>query len=169
MSTTQKTRLANYSSFHSWSGLEKSFTFSFGHFGAVNSYFPLYLAIFGMVTPNRQNNQVILVQACSWPVRRQSFAIQTIYNKLFLSFDKKYCKLKVTIEELLSSSIYSWLAVATPSAVTNLLLTPYSMSTSASKARVTLVKNMRWKANHDVVASPYHKGVELGTMKMPSL
>ena len=44
--------------------------------GAVNNHFPVYLAIFGMVaTNNRPNNQVILVQVCSWPVRRQSFAM----------------------------------------------------------------------------------------------
>ena len=45
-------------------------------YGAVNNHFPVYLAIFGMVTTNnRPNNQVILVQVCSWPVRRQSFAM----------------------------------------------------------------------------------------------
>ena len=43
-------------------------------YGAVNNHFPVYLAIFAMVTNNQPNNWVILEQACSWPVRRQSFA-----------------------------------------------------------------------------------------------
>ena len=33
--------------------------------GGVNSYFSVYSAIFGMVTNERPNNQVILEQACS--------------------------------------------------------------------------------------------------------
>ena len=57
-----------------WSG--KGFHFECDHLGAVNNHFPVYWAIFGMVTTNKHpNNQVILVQACPWPVRRQSFAI----------------------------------------------------------------------------------------------
>ena len=43
-------------------------------YGAVNNHFPVYLAIFAMVTNNQPINWVILEQACSWPVRRQSFA-----------------------------------------------------------------------------------------------
>ena len=34
---------------------------------------PVCWVIFGMVTPKQPNNGVILEQACSWPVRRQSF------------------------------------------------------------------------------------------------
>ena len=48
------------------------------HYGAVNNHFPVYKAIFRMVTINQPteqtNTRVILEQVCSCPVRRQSFA-----------------------------------------------------------------------------------------------
>ena len=54
-----------------WSGLE----WSFDHLDAVNNHFLVYEAIWAWWQPNeRTNNQVILEQACSCPVRRQSFA-----------------------------------------------------------------------------------------------
>ena len=43
-------------------GLEKGFTYVCGRYGAVNNHFPVYWAIFGMVTNERTNNQVILEQ-----------------------------------------------------------------------------------------------------------
>ena len=69
-----------------WSG--KEFHLWFWSFWRSQQLFSCVFSHSAMVTPNETNNQVILVQASSWPVRRQSFAIQTIYNKLFLSFDK---------------------------------------------------------------------------------
>ena len=74
VSTMQKTWLADYSSFLVWSDLEKGITYGCDHYGAVSNHFPVYSAICGMVTTERTNNWVILEQACSWPVRRQSFA-----------------------------------------------------------------------------------------------
>ena len=61
---------------HSWSGLEKGITYWCDHHGADNNHLhTCVLGHFGMVTTNQPNNRVILVQACSCPVRRQSFAI----------------------------------------------------------------------------------------------
>ena len=60
-----------------WSDLKwkKSFTYGFDHLDAVNNHFLLYKAIWAWWQPNeRTNNRVILEQACSCPVRRQSFA-----------------------------------------------------------------------------------------------
>ena len=54
----QKTGWTNHSSFLVLSGLKKGFT------SDVNNHFPVYWAIFGMVTNNQPNNLVILVQAC---------------------------------------------------------------------------------------------------------
>ena len=60
----------------SWSNMvwKKGFTYGCGRWGAVNSHSPVCWVIFGMVTPEQPNHRKILVQACSWPVRRQSFA-----------------------------------------------------------------------------------------------
>ena len=77
VSTMQNTCLENYSSFLVRSRLEKGITHGCDLNGAVNNHFPVYKAIFGMVTTKRTNNWVILEQACSWPVGRQSFAIQS--------------------------------------------------------------------------------------------
>ena len=52
MSTVQNTGLANYSSFLAWSRLEKDITYGCDRYGAVYTHFPVYEAIFGMVTPN---------------------------------------------------------------------------------------------------------------------
>ena len=57
--------------------LESSDFLGLCHYGAVNNHFLVYKAIFGMVKTKRTNNRVILEQACSWPVRRQSFASQS--------------------------------------------------------------------------------------------
>ena len=46
----QKTGWTKYSSFMVFYGLEKGFTFGCSHLGAVNNHFPVYWAIFGMVT-----------------------------------------------------------------------------------------------------------------------
>ena len=54
----QKTGLANHPSFLVWSGLEKGITCGCDHYGAVNNHFPVYLVIFGMVTPKRTNKEV---------------------------------------------------------------------------------------------------------------
>ena len=48
----QNTVLANYSSFLVWSRLEKVITYGCDRYGAVDNHFPVYYAIFGMVTPN---------------------------------------------------------------------------------------------------------------------
>ena len=48
----QNTILANYSSFLVWSRLEKVITYGCDRYGAVDNNFPVYEAIFGMVTPN---------------------------------------------------------------------------------------------------------------------
>ena len=63
-STMQKTGLTKYSYFLFWPGLGKGITYSCNHYGAANDNFLVYWAIFGMVTNDRPNNQVILVQAC---------------------------------------------------------------------------------------------------------
>ena len=64
----QNNGLTNYSSFLVWSGLEKGFNYECDHYWAVNNHFPMYLAIFGMVTPEQPNKQttsrVIQEQAC---------------------------------------------------------------------------------------------------------
>ena len=50
----------------SWSG--KRVTLWMWSLGGSSNHFPVYWAIFGMVTNKRTNdNRVILVQACSWP------------------------------------------------------------------------------------------------------
>ena len=72
--------LNQHSSFLVLSCLEKSITQGCDHYGAVNNHFPVYLSVFGVAPGdnqmnNRTNNWVILVQACSWLVRRKSFAI----------------------------------------------------------------------------------------------
>ena len=53
----KKAELTNYSSFLVWSGLEKGFNYECDHYGAVNNHFPVYLAIFGMVTAKQPTNQ----------------------------------------------------------------------------------------------------------------
>ena len=53
------------------------------------------LSFFGMVTPKQPNNRVILEQACSWPVRRQSFAISQHLEHLGWRI---YCLDSVTME-----------------------------------------------------------------------
>ena len=61
----QKTGWTINSFFLVLSGLKKSFTLDMITRGAVNNYFSVYWAIFGMVTNKRTNdNRVILVQAC---------------------------------------------------------------------------------------------------------
>ena len=65
----QKTGWAIHSSFSVLSGLERV-SFWMWSLGGVNNHFPVYWAIFGVVTNEQTNNQVILVQACYWPVRR---------------------------------------------------------------------------------------------------
>ena len=60
----QKTGLTKYSLFLFWPGLGKGITYSCDHYGAANDNFLVYWAIFSMVTNDRPNNQVILVQAC---------------------------------------------------------------------------------------------------------
>ena len=60
----QKTGLTKYSLFLFWPGLGKGITYSCNHYGAANDNFLVYWAIFGMVTNNQPNNQVILEQAC---------------------------------------------------------------------------------------------------------
>ena len=47
----QKTGWTDYSSFLVWSG--KGFHFGCDHLRAVNNHFPVYEAIFGMVTPEQ--------------------------------------------------------------------------------------------------------------------
>ena len=39
-------------------GLEKGIIHGCDHYGAVNNHFPVYWAIFGVVTPNRTNQQL---------------------------------------------------------------------------------------------------------------
>ena len=75
VSTMQKTGLTNYFSFLVWSG-------PYGTFRVVNSHFSVYLAILGMATPEQPTNWVIQVQACSLPVRRQSFAILVVRERI---------------------------------------------------------------------------------------
>ena len=82
VSTMQKTGWAIHSSFSVLSGLERV-SFWMWSLGGVNNHFPVYWAIFGVVTNEQTNNQVILVQACSWPVRRQSFAINSTKHQYF--------------------------------------------------------------------------------------
>ena len=53
----QKTGMTNCSSFVIWSGLEKDITYECYHYEAVDSHFSVYLAIFGMVTTNKQTNK----------------------------------------------------------------------------------------------------------------
>ena len=43
----------------------KGFHLGLDHYGAVNNHFPVYKAIFGMVTTEQTNNRVILEHACS--------------------------------------------------------------------------------------------------------
>ena len=57
VSNIQKTGLTNNSSFLVWSGLEKGFNYECDHYGAVNNHFPVYWAIFGMMTTEQTNNQ----------------------------------------------------------------------------------------------------------------
>ena len=61
----QKTGWAIHSSFLVLSGLEKGDILDLITREAVNNHFTVYWAIFGMVTNEQPNNQVILVQACS--------------------------------------------------------------------------------------------------------
>jgi len=74
-----------------WSDLKwkKSFTYGFDHLDAVNNHFLLYKAIWAWWQPNeRTNNRVILEQACSCPVRRQSLQkvdFSTPHALLFVS------------------------------------------------------------------------------------
>ena len=49
-----------------------------GVLGGVNSYLSVYSAIFGMVTNEQPNKQVILEQLLLTSVRRQSFAIHSL-------------------------------------------------------------------------------------------
>ena len=54
----------------------------------MNNLFPVYWAIFGMVTNKQTTNRVILVQACSWPVWEGSllqFCWRCYSDGLFLS------------------------------------------------------------------------------------
>ena len=58
-----------------------------------------------MVTTTKQmNNQVILVQACSWPARRQSFA--EMLKVVAMSFLPLYAKYDYSPQKC-GSSIYS--------------------------------------------------------------
>ena len=68
----------------SWSNMvwKKGFTYGCGRWGAVNSHSPVCWVIFGMVTPEQPNHRVILVQACSWPVRRQSLSWKPLIDML---------------------------------------------------------------------------------------
>ena len=58
-----------------WCGLVwKRVSFIYGcDTKGVNNHLPVYHAIFAMVTKTQPNNRFILEQACSWPLRRQSF------------------------------------------------------------------------------------------------
>ena len=60
----QRIGLTKHSFFLLWPGLDKGITYSCDHYGAANYNFLVYWAIFGMVTNNQPNNQVILEQAC---------------------------------------------------------------------------------------------------------
>ena len=64
-----------------WSGLERVFYLWLWLLGCDQQPFSCAQAFFG----KRTNNQVILEQACSWPVRRQSFAMIMIKNFFSLS------------------------------------------------------------------------------------
>ena len=70
VSAMQKTGLANYSSFLVWK------KYHLWMWSLWDSKQP-FSCVFSLVTPKQTNERpkVILVQACSWPVRRQSFAI----------------------------------------------------------------------------------------------
>ena len=68
-----------------WSDLKwkKSFTYGFDHLDAVNNHFLVCKAIWAWWQPNeRTNNQVILEQACSCPVKRQFFAIEMMVMRM---------------------------------------------------------------------------------------
>ena len=47
----------NYPSFLVRSGLESGFTYGYDRWGAVNNYFSMYWAIFGIVITNQMNSQ----------------------------------------------------------------------------------------------------------------
>ena len=64
-----------------WSGLERVFYLWLWLLGCDQQPFSCAQAFFG----KRTNNQVILEQACPWPVRRQSFAMIMIKNFFGLS------------------------------------------------------------------------------------
>ena len=53
----QNTGLTNYSSFLVGSRLEQGITYGCDRYVAVDNHFPVYWAIFGMVTTERTNNQ----------------------------------------------------------------------------------------------------------------
>ena len=92
------------------------------HYGAVNNHFPVYKAILGLGTNNQPsdqtNNRVILEQACSWPVRSQSFAKENfriekfcaglfwgshIISRVISTHGKRYCAIRSSTD---SSLIY---------------------------------------------------------------
>ena len=82
VSTRQNAGWTSHSSFLALSGLEKGFTLDVITLalGGSQQPFSCVLSHFwhGAERRNKQtNNQVILVQACSWPVRRQYFTIGT--------------------------------------------------------------------------------------------
>ena len=56
----QKTGLTIYSSFLVLSDLDRALLWMWSLEGAVKNQFPVYWAVFGMVTNDQPNNQVIL-------------------------------------------------------------------------------------------------------------
>ena len=57
VSTMQKTGRTDDSSFLVCPGLEEGIAYGCDRKGAINSHFSVYLAIFGMVSPNQPNKQ----------------------------------------------------------------------------------------------------------------
>ena len=75
VSTMQVTGRTIYSSFLVMSYLEKGYTLDVNTGEQSTNIFVWVLVQFRHGDDEQTNNRVILVQACSWPIRRQSFAI----------------------------------------------------------------------------------------------